>query len=352
MKNIDEKIIVSPLNDELKLYAPDTRAIWSLGRLYDGRDEFDSKYMAIRQKLMNNDDILKKYDPEMNPKEYWNRVKALGKIAIKNIWEEIKTTYTDERELQFITKGKRILNIATVRHLILNRAEIIPEIEKSFEEHNLKMVTPFKNYLNYVCAVKQQIETQFGTLKVGLGIELGNNFLTKAIKFCIYLEIEVCSNPLTFLRLENTMETKLGLLAFRIMRIQTKKELPLKIKENTELTLKSLNEVPQLLEHNGQQMITQKDAKASILAMTNAYGIKNDSLKDTIFQELGNKTDYKLWDIANVLSNLAITYEFRSNAVHVGARLSAIGLVMLTTNEIPKMIANSYAYCKEHEIKL
>lgn len=170
---------------------------------------------------------------------------------------------------------------------------------------------PFEEYTNYLSGVNRQVTTIFGDLAMGIAVDFGNNIMTRAIRFSVYIQILVCTNPLTFLHLSNTMGTKLGILKRKELRIERKEDLRIRIKDGAKTIFKASNDLPALLERNGQAEISRDDARASITAMTNAYQLTSQKLRDTIFDDMGDKNSYKIWDIAMTLSKMAISYEFR-----------------------------------------
>jgi hypothetical protein len=257
------------------------------------------------------------------------------------------------RKLQYIiNKNGVIVNVATEKHQILDTKEVGKTVIEVFEENGYTIVDTWKNYRG-ITATNKMLQTPFGRMKAGLGVSFGSITLTRAIKCAIFFQIEVCTNPLSFLELHNTMGTKLSLTQNKVLRIGNSRN----ILDRTKIAVKSaiddwkIDKIPSQIINNGKRELALEDANAIVKAMSNAYSV-GSRIQDEIIESYAT-TKNTIWELAMIISKISADADkFNKNVRLTHAKLSAIGLVLLTTTEINRCIINSRDYCLDHNIKI
>lgn len=352
------QVVTQPLTESIFDEEMHQRAKWSLGRFIVGKKKLKEQHETERERLVK---LSPKYQ-ELVKKGMEKTIifsqleRELSRDALDNVLESLKNANKlPKRQFQLIYKDDILTEIATLSHVIIDRRVVKQLVDKVLiEEFKLQAKSPF-DYENYSIGLGNIINTKLGKLQVGLGVDYGNNILRNAIKFSTYIEIQVCTNPLSFLQIHGTMGTSLAVEVKRVLRLQTKNEITIqeKITESAKEVFQINQSIPKILEQNGKQLISNYEAKATLRAMFSAYNLNNKQLISNIYEDIGNVKELKVWDLAMTISEYAKTGEsFKDGTKYQQARLSAVALVYLTTNELDKVIQNSLTYVKDKGINV
>jgi hypothetical protein len=343
------KVLMQPFDIALlDDYTPTNKFMWGVGRKNKLDVPFDDQYAVEKAKLIETDPILKQYPEQLPLREV-----EIGHLALKNVFTRNIPSYN--RELQLIIKDNKLMAAATTKHVILSRNEVYDIVVDTIEKSDITVeftdiVKKYKNSLTGL--LPNKLDTLFaGHLSFGFSIGFGNDYLTKAITFAIALRIEVCTNPIMFLELSTTLGSKLSFETLRTVRINTKKDLPLRIESNTKSILKLATHIDKVIDRNAKIEVTNTQAKQVIGALFGAYSLGN-KLKDELFEDLGDKTTYTFGDLFMGISSLVNTFQFRKDSYRAGAKASAIAGVLATVkqDEVPKLVSNCQHYCESHKI--
>lgn len=325
---------------------------WMFNRLQLGRKNADQliadqKAVLISQLPSDEQLLLTENPTSMGARIIFKRLNEQAVDTIFNVAME-----KDLRELQYIMNDKTIVTVASVKHNLIKPKEIRDAVHTVFENNGYNLTDMWKKY-DGLLATEKRMKSPFGDLLVGLGASFGNFTLRRAIKIGVYFQIEVCTNPLTFLELSNTMGTRINLYQNRFLRIGATDNLLKKVEVGVNETVEAFrtDKVPSQMIKNGKAVMNITDASYVVNAMGNAYRI-GDKLQNEILDEYRNTTK-TTWNLAMIISQIARDEDnFRSNAVKTPAKLSAMSLVLLTTQEIRQVVRNSKDYCEKHNIKI
>lgn len=331
-------------------------AKWHFSRLQLGRHEADGLVEAEKQSLVLQlppEEQALLTNPETPRVQRATIMKPIIENAVDTIFQRAWGTET-LRPLQYIVNKKvnTIVTVATRNHSIIPSDEIGQTVETTLQELGYDIRSHWEN-IKGVLATNTTLHTPLGEIRAGLSIGYGNWITTRAISAGYFFEIEVCTNPLTFLGLSNTMGSKIGLNIAKILRLGDPANILNKTKALVSQVIGEFktDTLPEIMLSNGQREMNVTDARAVITAMGNAYtiGVK---VQSEVIDQYQNRTQ-NIWELAMILSKISKdTDNFRKDAVKTPAKLSAIALVLLTTTELPKVVTNSYTYCNAHNLKL
>lgn len=335
---LSPKVKIISEKDELDQLNFSKTAKWSFSRLQLGRKKADELIKAEKRTLL---DIL---PPDATPDYSDISNKAVTAVFQQALGVEL-------RDLQYIISEDTILNVATPRHSVVSPTEVGTTVIQVLQEAGYQIHDGWNQKYRGVLATSKHITSPFGDLKVGLGIHFGNITLQRCIRASVYFQIEICTNPLSFLELSNTMGTKIGLLQAKILRLGESENILTKVRAGVLQATKDfqVEGVPDIMVSNGKRDLPVKDATAIIRAMSTAYAISN-KIQEEVISSYPN-TPKTAWDLAMLFSKISIDGSmFRDTAIQAPAKLAAIGLVILTTTEFPKLVQNSYTYCHDNAL--
>ena len=331
-------------------------AKWSFSRLQLGRREADRQVNTQKQLLINAlplPDLAVLNNPDANKIEVAAIMKPIIVDAVDTVFG--RAWDVPLRPLQYIINQKKnsITTVCTRNHNLIDPQLVGDTVKDVLKEAGFNLSdTLHKKYMGVV-GTNKTLNTPFGELKVGLSIGFGRWDTTRAIMAGIYFELTICTNPLSFLEVSNTMNTKLGLYNQKVLRLGNPEDILARTRKviSTAAEQFTVDSMPPIMIANGKYELAQKDATAVVNAMGNAYQV-GKKIRTEVIDSYNNKT-HTIWNLAMIMSKIATDGDnFRKDAVRTPAKLSAMALVLLTTTEIPKVITNSYAYCDEHGIEI
>jgi hypothetical protein len=314
--------------------------------------------------VLDNIKDVNEYEFSNTAKTMFSRLQ-LGRKNADNLIVEARNNFDDNTEaldsvfnvaiskplrtLQYIIKNDNIIvNVASNKHTIINKAELRDKVLDVIERNGLDIRERWSNY-DGVVAVRRKLKTFFGMVEAGVSVGLGNISLTRSIRIGAYFEIGVCTNPLSFLELKDSnFIGQLGIVNDRLLRIGNSHDVLKKIETSITNGIKHYDykKIPDQIITNGKREITHKQATTLVKAMSNAYGIGKKITKEILENKPKN-----IWDLSMNMSKISTDESnFRKDAVKTPAKLSAMSLVLLTETDLPRMIANSEQYCMNHSI--
>lgn len=197
------------------------------------------------------------------------------------------------KEMQFFVdlKDEKCLACATLKHPILEPDKVYEVFDKALKKHKLKLEE--KSGLKGKVLILQKSKVA----SFGLRIDAGNIYTDRAIRISSYVEILQCLNPISFAGLSRgQLTTTMQPVKVRILRYEGLTKIPERINEAVITMKPELVKIEKLLIQTQKRQLTQKQAKAIIVAFGTAYGIGAKALKKTFerFRDEEKQTQYGL----------------------------------------------------------
>lgn len=320
---------------------------WNYLRLLLGNKKADDSITKKR------DTFLPKNFNMLNEIEQRIAIRTANRQSVQFLLGTVDHSVRDD--LQFIVKNEReVINVATNKHSLISVKEVKEHIIGVLQDNGMDIRRTWDRYPAVFSLTKETEKLKFDVAKIGLGIYFGNIVLTKSIRISWYFELVTCTNPLTFLALRNTSGiNNLYLDIGNVRRLGNESNILEKTEEAVLEGIKQYRDsnVKAIFNKNGAKQVTMKQASYLVGSMCNAYqvGVKT---QNEILDTYTNQTK-TAWNLAMTISKIARDEDnFRSDSRSTTARLSAIGLVILTSRNMTHLISGCREYYNKHNLTL
>lgn len=325
--------------DNGERYRLSKKALWSWGRIQDGRKSFDVRVKDRKGELLaeltaEGRDISKR-----------DEIQASRKAAV-DVFGEVWPVHKDkQRVFQAIVKKDVLISVATFKHVLLD-PEVVRRIgDKVFSSLDIEPWDKHSHMWlpNQILGTYKKVED----MKLGINFSAGDIYTTYAIYIGQWIELLVCTNPIQWLRgMLSTylMGTKIGWKA-RILRLQKvldEKVLEARITQLVKDVQGNERGLLATMKASKTKLITPEMAEVMLKAFSSSYGI-GSKIQTEALEEFKEANGKSLYDLAQATSMISwSSVKFRQDASHARARLSAIAAV-LTVIKDPK---ETYELCK------
>lgn len=330
--------------DNGKTYDLSKKALWSWGRLQEGHKPFDQRVKDNYAALLEEERL----DPDNVPKNDQIRLKRMASAqAFADVYEALQ----QQKSFQAITKQSRngepeLFSVATFKHVLIDPARVMEIGKKAFSSLGLK---DYDRHSSVIQA--DQLAGLYGEhngLNLGLSFSAGNIYTQNAITISQMIELQVCTNPLIWLRgmLKTFMAGKRLEWRARMLRleaIQDEKVLERRIIATVEDVRSGEKGLLAVIESSKKKLLTKDVAETILKAFSSSYGI-GEGIQGEILSEYKESNGATLYDLAQATSHIAWSSQgFREDATRARSSLTGIAAV-LTTVEDPQKV---YQVCKQ-----
>jgi len=330
--------------DNGNTYKLGKKALWGWGRLQEGRNAFDKRVADTYAQFLKN----KGLDPATIPKKEQIRLK---RMASSEAFGEVWLGLEEQREFQAITSQARdgapqLFSVATFRHILLDPKRVMEIGKTVFSSQGIQ---PYDRHENILQA--GQLLGLYGEhngLNLGLSFSAGDIHTQHAIAISQMIELQVCTNPLVWLRgmlstfiKGSRIEWKVRIL--RLEGIGDEKVLEKRIIETVEDVKSGEKGLLAVIQKSKTKLVTKDVAETILKAFSSSYGI-GEGIQDEIMNEYKEANGKSLYDLAQATSQIAWSSQgFREDAFRARSSLTGIAAVM-TTIEDPQA---TYQVCKQ-----
>jgi len=330
--------------DNGKTYDLSKKALWSWGRLQEGHKPFDQRVRDNYAALLDEEGL----DPDNVPKPEQIRLKRMASAqAFADVYEALQK----QKSFQAITKQSRngepeLFSVATSKHILLDPARVMEIGKKVFSSLGIQ---EYDRHSGVIQADQLAgLYDKSNGLNLGLSFSSGNIYTQNAITISQMIELEVCTNPLIWLRgmLKTFMAGKRLEWRARMLRleaIQDEKVLEKRIIATVEDVRSGEKGLLGIIESSKRKLLTKDVAETILKAFSSSYGI-GESIQGEVMSEYKESNGASLYDLAQATSHIAWSSQgFREDATRARSSLTGIAAV-LTTIEDPQ---KTYQVCKQ-----
>ena len=326
--------------DNGEQYSLSKKALWSWGRIQDGRKRFDVRVKDRKGELLAE---LTAEGKEISKRdEIWASRKAAVDV-FSYVWSLHREK---QRSFQAIVSEDILVSVATFRHVLLD-PEVVRRVgEKVFSSLDIEPYDKHEHMWlpNQILGTYKHVED----MKLGVNFSPGDIYTTHAIFIGQWIELEVCTNPIQWLRgMLSTylMGARIGWKAriLRLQKIQDEQVLEARITQLVKEVQGGERGLLGTINASKTKLITLANAETIIEAFSSSYGI-GSKIQTEVLEEFKEANGKSLYDLAQATSLISWSSEqFRKDAAQARARLSAIAAV-LTVIKDPQA---TYQLCKQ-----
>ncbi len=330
--------------DNGETYKLGKKALWSWGRLQEGRKRFDTRVIDNYNGLLQGEGLT----PETAPKSDQIRLRRqASSVSFAEVYGDLKK----QRGFQAIITSSRdgtpqLFSVASFKHIMLDPERVKEIGAKVFSSLGIN------EYDRHSGVVKaDQLLGVYGEhngMNLGLSFSAGNIYTQYAISISQMIELQVCTNPLVWLRgmLSSYIKGSRIQWRTRILRLTTIKDEKV-LERRLIQTVKDVQSgekgLVSVIRASRKKRITSKMGETILKAFCGSYGI-GETVQGEIMNEYNESSSKSLYDLAQATSHIAwSSTRFREDAKRARSTLTGIAAV-LTTIQDPK---GTYELCKQ-----
>jgi len=248
----------------------DSRAIWSYLRLVHGRT-IDDKIKELREKEKA------RLEKEGEDKEQ----------AIKEVF--VSLYKPNERPLQFIMSSNNVQAVATMKHLLIEPAQVYATAEQILGKP--ASASSSANLYGQVFDIDG-----FAGIKTGVQVDGGDLTTRFAIRVGVFARVEMCFNPLSWLGVSGLGRFGVSSDYERILRIKKLNELFPRLQAAITNAKAHMGDLEKRVEHTKKVSLSSKTATRLNGSMCMAYGLGEKTIKEVMerYKQTEDKTQYGL----------------------------------------------------------
>jgi len=323
---------------------------WQFTTLTLGIEKMRKRYELIKKEI--KEEILSKLTPAQRRKSA-KYLKGIPHKAMAILSEECaKLDPNMHRVLQYLVDTGEIRGVATPTHLPLPAEDVAESISKIVTAMKLDEKELFRNYPASRLDTKTITVKGIGEVKIGAAIRYGHEFLQRAVRGSICIEVQSCLNELQFLELRRTRlwDWKgLEVAYTRVLRVKKRTEIEFRLKQMVTELSDAAEKFSKMMALTRDVKLTMDEAEALISSVAVSYTLGKKVTKNIALQYLSSERT--LWDLAMAFTRIASDESlFKKNGERSQARVSSAGTVLLALPK-KKLVANSRKFLKKKKIK-
>jgi len=311
----------------------DHRAMWSYIRLQYGRKNGDIKIK----------DHFEMIETMKNAK----LSRAERRKEMQLLFADLVAQQKRARQMQFIFSGKRIMAVASLKHLLIPPSEVYSMATKILAVNYGK---PQPINIHELSGLTFEVREVSG-MKFGLQVYGGTITTRQAITITSWLRVQQCLNALSWLGIESFGSLGIGGAGYeRILRIKRKEELEPRIRSGIEQALNKIGNIEKRVHVAEKVKLRQKEAKILMSAMGISYSLGVKTIRQVL--ERFAKERKNQWGLSMASSWVAAhgtlkkTPESQERAVE--QKLSTIAGAVLLIDDIKTAKDRSLEWLKSH----
>jgi len=330
--------------DNGETYQLGKKALWGWGRLQEGRLAFDKRVQGVYQQFLKNEGLTL----DTVPKKEQIR---LRRMASTQAFGEVYLGMKKQRSFQAITSWTRrgdpqLFSVATFRHILLDPKRVMEIGKTVFSSQGIQPYERHKNIFQ-----PQQLLGLYGEhngLNLGLSFSAGDIHTQHAIAISQMIELQVCTNPLVWLRgmLSTFIKGRRIEWKVRILRLEgigDEKVLEDRIIATVKDVQSGEKGLLAVIQRSKTKLIAENVAETILKAFSSSYGI-GEGIQGEVMKEYKEANGKSLYDLAQATSMIAWNSQgFREDAFRARSSLTGIAAV-ITTIEDPQA---TYQVCRQ-----
>jgi hypothetical protein len=358
-KIIEEAKIVSIDTDEKgylvrldngESYRLGKKALWSWGRLQEGRKRFDERVIGNYNSLLKGEGLT----PETATRKDQIRLKRrASSVSFTEVYGDLKK----QRGFQAIIKDSRngtpqLFSVASFKHIMLDPDRVKEIGAKVFSSLG---INEYERHSGVVRADQLLgLYDKTNGVNLGLSFSAGNIYTQFAISISQMIELQICTNPLVWIRgmlstyiaksageMHSKLEWRTRIL--RLTTIRDEKVLERRLTQTVKDVKSGEKGLMSVLKASKKKRLTSKMAETILKAFCGSYGI-GETVQGEIMSEYKESNSTSVYDLAQATSHIAWSSTgFRQDAKRARSTLTGIAAV-LTTLKDPK---ETYQVCKQ-----
>lgn len=330
--------------DNGETYRLGKKALWSWGRLQDGRKRFDKRVIDNYNGLLQGEGLTQETAPKSDQIRLRRQASSVS-------FAEVYGALDEQRGFQAIIKASRngtpqLFSVASFKHIMLDPKRVMEIGDKVFSSLG---ISEYDRHSGVVQA--DQLLGVYGEhngLNLGISFSAGNIYTQYAISISQMIELQVCTNPLVWLRgmLSSYIKGSRIQWRTRILRLTTIKDEKV-LERRLIQTVKDVQSGEKglltVIRASKTKLITSKMGETILKAFCGSYGI-GEGIQGQVMNEYNESSSKSLYDLAQATSHIAWSSTgFRQDAKRARSTLTGIAAV-LTTIQDPK---GTYELCKQ-----
>jgi len=314
------------------------KALWSWGRIQHGRKNFDYLVKSGKQAELER---LAAKGVEKTRKEEISASRLAALATFRAVWDMLDKRR--QRRFQAIVKGDVLVSVTTWRHVLVDPQLVRRIAEKVFRDMGIEFWDKHRHMWlpNQILGTYKRVED----MKLGVNFSQGDITTHFAIFIGQWIELEVCTNPIQWLRGMLSSYIKLAgaeigwkARILRVTKVADEKVLESRVRELIKDVKSGEKGLLGTIKASKRKLITPEMAEIMLKAFSKSYGI-GEKIQTEVLEEFRESNGKSLYDLAQATSYISwSSQKFRLGAKQARARLSAIAAVMTVLKDPAKTV--------------